>query len=110
MSKKTTKKKQPLVVPANHCTLELTVEMREYDSKSNLLNKESACRHCLGKGITKKELIHWSAKKYDSIEEAMVYANRIFYNICKDGSISIKGDYKIIEKKTIVYRKLVFIS
>ena len=87
MSKKTTKKKQHLVVPANHCTLELTVEMREYDSKSNLLNKESACRHCLGKGISKKV----KTKKTSNKSHMVVTAESTLY----DGDGNVKAQYKI---------------
>mgnify|MGYP000477561494 CR=1 FL=1 len=43
----------------------------------------------------------------DSEEDANVYADRILYDVCKDGSIIIRGDYKI--KDIVPAKKLIYI-
>lgn len=87
------------------CTGYQSVRIRRQD---NIKMPEMLCMECGGTGKTDSITLHWTTIDFDSEAEARLYADRILYDIYKDGSIAIRGDYKIVERKAIVEKKLVF--
>ena len=102
--KKVTKKKTPLVQSGNNdpYRLQITIATRDGDKQKTM------CRSCFGSGETEMEQILWSNREFKNEKEAMAFVDIICYDLGSDGSIRLRSPYKIVEKKAIVERKLVF--